>query len=228
MIKYLEFCVYKQSCPDQAIHNLLLSLYAKYKQDEVLRYIGSQGILSRQISMNSWLMNSLILIIQYIFQGQDITMVHYDVHYALRLCQENGLTEACVQLSALLGLWTTAVDLALTIDVDLAKIIAAMPSHNDNELKKKLWLKIGNSVFMEMQLSYCDSMTMSIILEFRSTTIDLEIFSYLIFLLYCMKKLSMNSYTFSISQIRFCNILFVFFKTFPSCKYSILCIMGGK
>jgi vacuolar protein sorting-associated protein 18 len=70
-------------------------------------------------------------------------MVHYDVHYALRLCQEVGLTEACVQLSALLGLWTTAVDLALTISVDLAKQIAAMPSDHDDELRKKLWLKIG-------------------------------------------------------------------------------------
>lgn len=72
-------------------------------------------------------------------------MVHYDVHYALRLCQEVNLTEACVQLSALLGLWTTAVDLALSISVDLAKQIAAMPSHHGNdELRKKLWLKIGN------------------------------------------------------------------------------------
>ena len=71
-------------------------------------------------------------------------MIHYDVHYALRLCQEAGLTEACVQLSALLGLWTTAVDLALTISVDLAKQIAAMPSHHGNdELRKKLWLRIG-------------------------------------------------------------------------------------
>lgn len=69
--------------------------------------------------------------------------MHYDVHYALRLCQEAGLTEACVQLSALLGLWSTAVDLALTISVDLAKQIAAMPAQGDDELKKKLWLKIG-------------------------------------------------------------------------------------
>lgn len=80
-----------------------------------------------------------------LLSGQDISMVHYDVHYALRLCQEVGLTEACVQLSALLGLWITAVDLALTISVDLAKQIAAMPSDHDDELRKKLWLKIGKS-----------------------------------------------------------------------------------
>ena len=76
-------------------------------------------------------------------------MVHYDVHYALRLCEEAGLTEACVQLSALLGLWTTAVDLALTISIDLAKQIAAVPSHYDDvELRKKLWLKIGTYLKM--------------------------------------------------------------------------------
>lgn len=90
-------------------------------------------------------------------------MVHYDVHYALRLCQEVGLTEACVQLSALLGLWTTAVDLALTINVDLAKQIAAMPSDHDDELRKKLWLKIGNQkykfliLYFVPILTYCDS-----------------------------------------------------------------------
>lgn len=43
IIKYLEFCVYKQGSQEQAIHNFLLSLYARYKQDEVMRYISSQG-----------------------------------------------------------------------------------------------------------------------------------------------------------------------------------------
>lgn len=69
-------------------------------------------------------------------------MVNYDVHYALRLCRERHLAEACVQLSALLGLWESAVDLALLVSVDLAKQTAAMPQ-NDPELRKKLWLKIG-------------------------------------------------------------------------------------
>ena len=41
---YLESCVYTQSCQDQAIHNFLLSLYARYKKNEVMRYISSQGL----------------------------------------------------------------------------------------------------------------------------------------------------------------------------------------
>ncbi|KAL6254778.1 hypothetical protein P5V15_014108 [Pogonomyrmex californicus] len=158
IIKYLEFCVYKQGSQEQAIHNFLLSLYACYKQDEVMRYISSQG--------------------------QDISMVHYDVHYALRLCQEEGLTEACVQLSALLGLWTTAVDLALTINVDLAKQIAAMPSDHDDELRKKLWLKIAEHVVREKDdiqqamefLQHCDLVRIEDILPFFSDFVTIDHF----------------------------------------------------
>ncbi|OAD60045.1 Vacuolar protein sorting-associated protein 18 like protein [Eufriesea mexicana] len=158
VIRYLEFCVYKQSCQEQAIHNFLLSLYARYKQDEVMRYISSQG--------------------------QDINMVHYDVHYALRLCQEIGLTEACVQLSALLGLWTTAVDLALTISVDLAKQIAVMPSDHDDELRKKLWLKIAEHVVREKDdieeamksLQNCDIIRIEDILPFFSDFVTIDHF----------------------------------------------------
>ncbi|XP_011144081.1 vacuolar protein sorting-associated protein 18 homolog isoform X2 [Harpegnathos saltator] len=158
IIKYLEFCVYKQGSQEQAIHNFLLSLYARYKQDEVMRYISSQG--------------------------QDINMVHYDVHYALRLCQEVRLTEACVQLSALLGLWTTAVDLALTISVDLAKQIAAMPSDHDDELRKKLWLKIAEHVVREKDdiqqamefLQHCDLVRIEDILPFFSDFVTIDHF----------------------------------------------------
>ncbi|XP_058794794.1 vacuolar protein sorting-associated protein 18 homolog isoform X2 [Phymastichus coffea] len=159
IIRYLEHCIYEQSCQEQAIHNFLLSLYARYKKDEVLRYINSQG--------------------------QDIGMVHYDVHYALRLCQESKLTEACVQLSALLGLWTTAVDLALTISVDLAKQIAAMPSHHGNdELRKKLWLRIAEHVVREKDdiqqamefLQQCDLVRIEDILPFFSDFVTIDHF----------------------------------------------------
>lgn len=73
--------------------------------------------------------------------------MNYDVHFALRLCQDNAdLKEACVQLSGLLGLWESAVDLALTINLKLAKQLADMPPEEDVELRKKLWLKIGKSL----------------------------------------------------------------------------------
>lgn len=58
------------------------------------------------------------------------------------MCREKELKKACVQLSSILGLWESAVELALTVDVPLAKTIANMLK--DTQLKKKLWLKIGN------------------------------------------------------------------------------------
>lgn len=75
-------------------------------------------------------------------QGQEISAISYNPRFALRLCREHQLTEACVQLSIVLGLWEASVDLALTVSVDLAKTTASLPN-NDMELSKKLWLKIG-------------------------------------------------------------------------------------
>lgn len=75
-------------------------------------------------------------------QGKEISVVNYDPRFALRLCREHQLAEACVQLSVVLGLWEVAVDLALQVSIDLAKRIASLPD-NDMELSKKLWLKIG-------------------------------------------------------------------------------------
>lgn len=75
-------------------------------------------------------------------QGREISAVNYNPRFALRLCREHQLIEACVQLSIVLDLWEAAVDLALTISVDLAKTTASLPENN-MELSKKLWLKIG-------------------------------------------------------------------------------------
>lgn len=157
VIRYLEFCVERMSCLQPAIHNYLLSLYARLKPDKLMRYLA--------------------------VQGQESSSVCYDIHYALRLCQELGLTEACVQLSALLGLWETAVDLALTVDVNLAKQTANLPS-NDSDLRKKLWLKIAQHVVREkddiqqaMQfLQECDLIKIEDILPFFSDFVTIDHF----------------------------------------------------
>lgn len=84
-------------------------------------------------------------------QGQEISAVSYNPRFALRLCREHQLKEACVQLSIVLGLWEAAVDLALTVSVDLAKTTASLPN-SDMELSKKLWLKIGK---LHIIIKYC-------------------------------------------------------------------------
>lgn len=115
-IHYLEFAVHSLRANDRAIHNYLIMLYAKFQPNRLKQYLATEG--------------------------EDVSTVHYDPHYALRLCREHKLNEACVQLSALLGLWESAVDLALTENIKLAKEIADQPQY-DSELQKKLWLKIG-------------------------------------------------------------------------------------
>lgn len=58
IIRYLEFCTVSLGCADQAIHNFLVKLYAQHKSDKLMTYLE--------------------------LQGKDISLVHYDVHYALR------------------------------------------------------------------------------------------------------------------------------------------------
>lgn len=57
-IRYLEFSTVSLGCSDQAIHNFLVKLYAQHKSDKLMTYLE--------------------------LQGKDISLVHYDVHYALR------------------------------------------------------------------------------------------------------------------------------------------------
>lgn len=45
-IRYLEFCVQKLENKDLAIHNYLLSLYAKLQPDNLMTYLQLQGEVS--------------------------------------------------------------------------------------------------------------------------------------------------------------------------------------
>nr|XP_022303010.1 vacuolar protein sorting-associated protein 18 homolog [Crassostrea virginica] len=122
-IKYLEFCIEQLDNKDQAIHNYLLSLYAKLKPDQLMTYLN--------------------------IQGTDEDTICYDLKYALRLCAEHGHKRACVHIYSLMGLYEEAVDLALQVDVDLAKQQADKPEEDDNDLRKKLWLRIARHVVEE-------------------------------------------------------------------------------
>ncbi|EFA08901.1 Vacuolar protein sorting-associated protein 18 homolog-like Protein [Tribolium castaneum] len=160
VMKYLEFCTDKLKNTDRAIHNFLLSLYAKHDKAKLMQYFTSQG--------------------------QELSLVNYDVHFALRLCQDDpDLKEACVHLSGLLGLWESAVELALTDNnLKLAKQLADMPPEEDVELRKKLWLKIAQHVVsgkddiqqaMEF-LKQCDLIRIEDILPFFSDFVTIDHF----------------------------------------------------
>ncbi|KAJ8378135.1 hypothetical protein AAFF_G00247730 [Aldrovandia affinis] len=131
-VRYMEFCVYELAVKDEAIHNYLLSLYAKYRPDSLLLYLEQAGTHPSEI--------------------------HYDLKYALRLCAEHGYHRACVLVYRIMELYEEAVDLALQVDVDLAKSCADLPE-DDEELRKKLWLKIARHVIEDILPFFPDFVT---------------------------------------------------------------------
>ncbi|KAG5878017.1 hypothetical protein JTB14_025471 [Gonioctena quinquepunctata] len=158
VMKYLEFCIDKLRNTDKAIHNFLLSLYAKHSSEKLMNYLREQG--------------------------QEISTVNYDVHFALRICHENNQERACVQLYGLLGLWESAVDLALTEELELAKKMANMSPEDDLELRKKLWLKIAQYVVKDKDnieeamvfLQQCDLIKIEDILPFFPDFVTIDHF----------------------------------------------------
>ncbi|KAK2864365.1 hypothetical protein Q7C36_003519 [Tachysurus vachellii] len=156
-IRYMEFCVNELSVKDEAIHNYLLSLYAKYKPDSLLWYLEQAGTHASEI--------------------------HYDLKYALRLCAEHGYLQACVLVYRIMELYEEAVDLALKVDVDLAKSCADLPE-DDEELRKKLWLKIARHVVQEEKdvkkamncLSSCNLLKIEDILPFFPDFVTIDHF----------------------------------------------------
>uniref|UniRef100_A0A1E1XC32 Vacuolar protein sorting-associated protein 18 homolog n=1 Tax=Amblyomma aureolatum TaxID=187763 RepID=A0A1E1XC32_9ACAR len=156
-IRYLEFCVYKLGSRDEAIHNYLLALYARLEPDKLMRYLD--------------------------VEGQDQATVPYDLKYALRVCSELDLTRACVHIYTTMELYEEAVDLALKVDIDLAKLNADKPENNE-ELRKKLWLKIAQHVVTEQKdikramefLQECDLIKIEDILPFFDEFVRIDHF----------------------------------------------------
>ncbi|KAJ8979403.1 hypothetical protein NQ317_015833 [Molorchus minor] len=99
-------------------------------------------------------------------QGQELALVNYDVHFALRA------------LSGLLGLWEEAVDLALTVDLDLAKKMANMSPEIDLELRKKLMSYSGKDDIQQAMafLQQCDLIKIEDILPFFSDFVTIDHF----------------------------------------------------
>lgn len=158
VIRYLEYCIHSLHSHEQPIHNYLITLYAKYKPEKVMQYLATQG--------------------------QDKLEVNYEIRYALKICQEYGLNEPCVQLFVLLGLWESAVDLALSVDIELAKRTVPQLSYHNTELCKKLWLKIAQHVVNECNdieramelLQQCDLIKIEDVLPFFDDFVTIDHF----------------------------------------------------
>lgn len=57
-----------------------------------------------------------------VFLPQSNSVPCYDTHYALRLCIEQNLDEACVYIYAAMGLYEESVDLALKVPQEVGVV----------------------------------------------------------------------------------------------------------
>jgi len=127
-IRYLEFVVQREN-KDPAVHNYLLSLYAQYgKEKDLLPF------LQRTVD------HVFVILLMYIQSDAPC----YDLKYALRLCHRSKLNTACVYIYSAMGLYEEAVELALSVDVDLAKLNA--DKAQDDDTRKRLWQRIARHV----------------------------------------------------------------------------------
>lgn len=126
-IKYLEFCIQRQQNEDGAVHNLLLSLYAKQEDESaLLRFLESKYGRGRRGKPD----------------------IFYDPKYALRLCLKEKRMRACVYIYSTMSMHEEAVALALQVDPELAKA-EADKVEDDPDLQKKLWLMVAKHVIQQ-------------------------------------------------------------------------------
>eukprot|EP01063_Lacrimia_lanifica_P019929 TRINITY_DN27325_c0_g1_i1.p1 TRINITY_DN27325_c0_g1~~TRINITY_DN27325_c0_g1_i1.p1 ORF type:complete len:1061 (+),score=453.58 TRINITY_DN27325_c0_g1_i1:10-3192(+) len=127
-IKYLQWLVDNNNS-DQCVHNLLLSMYARQKDDkELMQYMGKKDGMGGG--------------------------PHYDSSYALRLCLAERKHRAAVFLYEHLQLYEDAVACALdSADIALAKDVAMRAAEASLGMgkeaahrTKRLWIKIGRHI----------------------------------------------------------------------------------
>lgn len=125
--RYLQHVIYNQSDSDPMIHNLLITLYtsstSSTEDRPLLDFLSSSP------------------------HDPHTDRPYYDLDFALRLCHSRP--QACLLIYDRMGLYESAVDLALeTGDVEGAKA-SADKVRDDEALKKALWLKIAKHVVQE-------------------------------------------------------------------------------
>jgi hypothetical protein len=99
-------------------------------------------------------------------QGYDKDSVPYDVKYALTLCQKSGMKEEAVTLLCILGQLEEAVELGLDVDLEAAKRCLRFAAQDDQDTRKKIWLRIARYVVQQQKdikqameyLSQCDGL----------------------------------------------------------------------
>lgn len=118
IIRYIEYCIYNWAEANQAVHNYLLSLYAEHQPNKLIKYLETEGC--------------------------DVSLIHYEINYALAVCLQHEVRDACVFLYCVLELYHEATELALSFNIKLAKQTAFKPK--SEEIQRELWLRIGKFI----------------------------------------------------------------------------------
>lgn len=109
---YLTFCAQERGLRDAALHNFMLALLARLRDEsELLNYL-----------------------------QQHQADPPFDTEYALRVCAQHDCARACVQVYGMMGLHEEAVALALGQSRDLATYHAGRCK--DAGTRRRLWLQI--------------------------------------------------------------------------------------
>ncbi|KZT75150.1 hypothetical protein DAEQUDRAFT_659721 [Daedalea quercina L-15889] len=140
-IRYLNHVIFEQGNTAPTIHNLIITFHA------------SPSPQTSSSSSGTTHPDDDAPLLRFLSSAPSDPLTgkpYYDLDYALRLCKQAGRTQACVHIYSKMGLYESSVDLALEKDdLELAKINADMPE-DDDQLRKKLWLKIAKAMrFLE-------------------------------------------------------------------------------
>ena len=121
--RYLNFCINALQSTDEAIHNILISIYASSattSEAALLSYLSAQSLSKSPC---------------------------YDADFAFRLCIQHSRIQSAVHIYSSMGQYTSAVSLALKYDdIELASTVAGRPADSELTLRKKLWLAIARKV----------------------------------------------------------------------------------
>ena len=108
---------------DQAIHNLLLSLYVQQSDDTPLLQMLKAEV--RAPASDAWIRADVILTRHQLVPRKPLHPAaptclwlqrrFYDLQYALRLCMQHNKAQACILIYSAMGLYEEAVELALKV-----------------------------------------------------------------------------------------------------------------
>lgn len=118
-IRYYSAVIEKYKITDPTVHNYLITLFVKEEgEDELIKFVQKSGGNPR-----------------------------YDFKHALRLCHQNGRSRSVVELYTVCGFYEEAIKVALTLNVQLAQIVAIKAkSKLSEEMNKRLWLMVAKHV----------------------------------------------------------------------------------